>query len=164
MNPELTTLSIYEMITKIISTNRELPIEIKISDLTSYSLVSFYDFGSLRIKCGKKATYILLAEPYNFFLDDYPALITSQLKSEAPWTRILISSTNDIFNLQSLILEIYDKAFFLGVSEFFGCCSRYVQCSDNLKCVQPDTKLAKGCMYGRHLKKGKVFYGKNKNT
>ncbi len=165
MSSELTVPKVYDAIFKIISTNKESPIEIKLADLTSYSLISFFDFGALRIKCGKKISFIMLSDQFkSFFLDEYPSLTVTQLKSEAPWIRILIKSIDDILNLQPLILNIYDEAFFRETSEFFGCCSRYVECSNNLKCVQPNKKLARGCMYQRNLKNGKVFYGVNKNT
>ena len=45
----------------------------------------------------------------------------------------------------------------------FGCCSRYIECSDNMYCNNPDRHIAKGCHYKKHLDKGQIFYGKNKN-
>lgn len=50
------------------------------------------------------------------------------------------------------------------IPEFsFGCCSRYVQCSDEKMCVQPDKEFAKGCHYKINLENNRIFYGKNKN-
>lgn len=43
----------------------------------------------------------------------------------------------------------------------FDCCSRYIQCSDALRCIHPDPSLGVGCRYRRVLKSGRVFYGKN---
>lgn len=48
-------------------------------------------------------------------------------------------------------------------TERFGCCHRYVECSDAKKCIAPDKIHAKGCIYKDNLEKGKIFYGKNKN-
>lgn len=42
--------------------------------------------------------------------------------------------------------------------ESFGCCSQYLECSDNKRCVKQDPKFAKGCTYRRNLLKGKIFY------
>lgn len=47
--------------------------------------------------------------------------------------------------------------------EIFGCCSRYVECSDNRQCIHPDLLRAKGCQYRKNLEIGRIFYGKNKN-
>lgn len=48
-------------------------------------------------------------------------------------------------------------------TERFGCCSRYLECSDELRCVQPNVPWAHGCMYRENLNRGRVFYGKNRN-
>lgn len=46
-------------------------------------------------------------------------------------------------------------------SERFGCCHRYVECSDAGKCIAPDPIHAKGCYYKENLENGRIFYGKN---
>ncbi|MGN1012614.1 MAG: exonuclease domain-containing protein [Clostridia bacterium] len=43
----------------------------------------------------------------------------------------------------------------------FGCCSRYIECSDSKKCVNTIRELRKGCIYKKNLESGKIFYGKN---
>ena len=48
--------------------------------------------------------------------------------------------------------------------ELFGCCSRYLECSDQKQCVHPDRVVARDCAYKRNLESGKIFYGKNKNA
>ena len=47
------------------------------------------------------------------------------------------------------------------ISKWFGCCAWYVQCSDALKCINPDTDHAKYCSYRQNLEAGRIFYGKN---
>ena len=46
----------------------------------------------------------------------------------------------------------------------FACCSRYIQCSDEKKCLHPQQIYAKQCWYRDNLEKGSIFYGKNKNV
>lgn len=48
--------------------------------------------------------------------------------------------------------------------ERFGCCHRYVECSDARECTAPDKYHARGCYYRENLEKGKIFYGKNANN
>ena len=48
-------------------------------------------------------------------------------------------------------------------AEMFGCCSRYLECSDNKKCTHPDKLYVKGCQYKLNLDAGRIFYGKNRN-
>ncbi len=47
-------------------------------------------------------------------------------------------------------------------SDTFGCCSSYVECSDNRECVHPNPYYASGCMYKKNLDAGRIFYGVNK--
>lgn len=49
-------------------------------------------------------------------------------------------------------------------SSSFGCCSRFVECSDAKKCVHENKIYSMGCMYRKNLDAGKIFYGKNKNV
>lgn len=77
--------------------------------------------------------------------------------------KIDLVDTSDIFKLDDEILNIYNFLFLQYAVEDFGCCSRYVECSDNKKCINTDIKLRLGCLYKKNLDKNKIFYGKNKN-
>ncbi len=47
----------------------------------------------------------------------------------------------------------------------FGCCSRFIECSDARKCVHADDPYYLRCYYRRHhLEAGRIFYGVNCNT
>ncbi len=48
-------------------------------------------------------------------------------------------------------------------SNSFGCCSKFVECSDARKCVHENRIYSMGCKYRMNLEAGKIFYGKNKN-
>lgn len=45
----------------------------------------------------------------------------------------------------------------------FGCCSRFIECSDAKKCVHENKIYSMGCKYRMNLDAGRIFYGKNKN-
>ena len=46
----------------------------------------------------------------------------------------------------------------------FGCCSRFVECSDARKCVHENKLFSMACHYRHNLDNGRIFYGKNKNV
>lgn len=52
---------------------------------------------------------------------------------------------------------------YLSPENPFGCCSRYMQCSDAKKCVHPNKLYSTACAYRHNLEHGRIFYGKNKN-
>lgn len=56
-----------------------------------------------------------------------------------------------------LICEIENFA----PSENFGCCDKYVACSDAKKCLHKNLYYAKSCLYRKNLENGRIFYGKN---
>lgn len=62
---------------------------------------------------------------------------------------------------------LYDTLF-KAVKEFkpserFGCCEKYVACSDARKCLHSNNFYARCCWYRQNLEAGRIFYGKNKN-
>ena len=48
------------------------------------------------------------------------------------------------------------------MAESFGCCSSYVDCSDNRSCIHAGNSEYEGCQYRKNLEIGQIFYGKNK--
>lgn len=45
----------------------------------------------------------------------------------------------------------------------FGCCDKYVECSDAKRCVHSNPFYYRSCQYRTNLLAGRIFYGKNKN-
>ncbi len=66
-------------------------------------------------------------------------------------------------NFSDLLLLIVQKLLGQYTADEFGCCSRYLECSDAKHCVHPNHIESLGCAYKRNLEKGLIFYGKNKN-
>lgn len=79
------------------------------------------------------------------------------------YIKIYINCIEDIYKLESELKEVYKYLYLNEAIENFGCCSRYIECSDVMKCINPDKKMARGCQYKVNLESGKIFYGKNKN-
>lgn len=59
---------------------------------------------------------------------------------------------------------VFEECYKEGSVEIFGCCSKYIECSDRRKCVHSDIKIAEGCMYKLNLEEGRIFYGVNCNV
>lgn len=45
----------------------------------------------------------------------------------------------------------------------FSCCSQFIKCSDEKKCVHANKLYSTACVYRHNLENGKIFYGKNRN-
>lgn len=50
-----------------------------------------------------------------------------------------------------------------SITKEFDCCSRYEECSNARKCINPNPDMALGCGYRKIMKQGRIFYGKNRN-
>lgn len=109
----------------------------------------------------KKTNFLVLGN------NDYCPLIkdgksTKQKKAEGLILKgqdLQIISENVFYDM----LEDSDKDQFKDQSVEFGCCSKYLECSDARKCVHENSDYAEGCAYNKNLKNGKIFYGKNRN-
>lgn len=83
------------------------------------------------------------------------------LDDNGEWIKYKIENINDISKISDIIIDIYED-FEASVHQF-GCCSRYEECSNNKKCIHPDTLYSQGCLYRKNLESGKIFYGINAN-
>lgn len=75
--------------------------------------------------------------------------------------RIICEKSENLSSLKSLFVYVLNHVID-SLPTDFGCCSRYLECSDAKKCVNPDKELALKCYYLKNLRKGLIFYGDNK--
>ena len=150
-------------IVEMIKAQKGSDAEIEIKLNLAYSSIKFFGVYTLRVKCASK-NYIVLKNSFEHIWANCNSLRVKQIKSDKLWSRISFDSQEELKNLYPLFLQLYDQAFLMVNVELFSCCSRFMQCSDERICVQPNKRLTLGCIYGKHLKNGKVFYGKNCNV
>ena len=175
---ELYKKTIFEMLEKIIKnveiedsniysicTNDE---KLKINELQNnglsfkvfknYNLLNFYKMKKVNDTIAIRAVDNILQR----IISKFPE---AKYNTETEYVRISISKIEDIKNISDEIIDIF-KYFFLQymhTAESFGCCSKYLECSDNLKCVNNNIRLRLSCIYKNNLENGRIFYGKNKN-
>lgn len=78
----------------------------------------------------------------------------------AGWKR-LIAAEFSFSMFPNLPPAIYEAYF---AQNGFDCCSRYMQCSDARRCLQPNMQLSRQCTYRQKLIHGIVYYGENRNV
>lgn len=123
--------------------------------------VHFFGSAVVRIVELKKGVRLELADRY------FRSLRVSELdsygKAKDGWAKIDL--TEDVAELiLGDLWRVHERCYSEQSVDNFGCCSRYVQCSGERKCVHPDRDFARGCAYKVHLDGGRVFYGKNRNV
>lgn len=95
------------------------------------------------------------------FVDKFSKV--SKRKGNINYIKCNLEKIDNIYKAKEEIKDIYYYLFLSAPVDSFGCCSRYSECSDAKKCINPDKKMAQGCQYKENLKNGRIFYGKNKN-
>ena len=132
------------------------------AEKSQYSSVYLFNEGCIfcRICFRGKQHYLSVPSAYESLIPD--GIKFKTLSSDPSYCRISLDSVDDVLLYKDILCEILAGQIDTFPTEF-GCCSRYEACSDALKCIHPDSDMAIKCAYRKNLKKGKVFYGKNKN-
>lgn len=155
-------INIFRKITTVLRENEKVLDEAGIvKNKTDYT-IKFFNVPAIKIKNAKR-NYIYIKSAYENRLKQYMQL--EEIKSMPNWIRFEVTTGEEINSLLSIVSDMYDDMYYQSMDfETFGCCSRYEQCSDELKCVNPDYKLARGCSYKLKLEAGIIYYGKNRNV
>ncbi len=69
------------------------------------------------------------------------------------------------YSLVSYIKRIteYELENYVSQAATFGCCNKFIECSDAKRCVHENKLYSKACSYRANLESGRIFYGKNRN-
>jgi len=154
-------LKIAKILIQILNTSERDTSKISYNQTKTYLSVLFYNIPCMRIKNGKKTKFISIKNYLNYTLKLCNNI--NFVVGKDGWSRIDLENEMDVLQLSQPILEIYDYCYAKSSGELFGCCHRYVECSDKRKCIIEDNPLSKGCIYRQNLINGKIFYGKNAN-
>lgn len=118
----------------------------------SYYSITFDGSVVARLKGGKK--------PYIEFPEN--GVVISEGRKRDGYIRLSLvdlANASDYANyFDSSLQAIID-----AIPKEFSCCSRYMECSNKIKCLNPDKEMAMRCGYRKILMSGKVFYGVNRN-
>lgn len=145
------------------------------SKATPYRDATAEEITFARVKTNGKSQYIAFQAKYKSLFEK--AGISFQTfkskKSSSDETDNLESSNKEDFIrldlsildpanpfIHKIINRIFSNSFSFAS---FGCCSRFLECSNAKKCVHEDNIYANSCMYRHNLEQGKIFYGVNKN-
>lgn len=151
--------NIIQMISEIIrDAERDLS-KMEYKKTKSYLLISFYDLAYIRYISNQKSQFISIPVHLNHIIKLFK--LNDLATEKSGWIKIPFVYIGQTFDLPKLILEIYDTCYAKVVGETFGCCSKYLECSDAKLCIQESEQWSKGCAYRKNLINGKIFYGKN---
>lgn len=160
---EQTYANVHNIIVSVILKNFLGPEFLSFQACTGYWSITYANALIARIHFGKKVSYFAVdtktAQP---LLEE--AHIPYDIKaSDRDFVRIPLTEPEDIKPAIGVIQAV-TQAVLDCIPKEFDCCSRFAQCSDAQKCIQPDDALRIGCGYRKIMASGKIFYGKNRNV
>ena len=141
-------------------------------DLPNNSIHLYSNISSKGVNAGKETSKsICIFEP------EYPPKAST---SKAPGKTVPTTATIKIVKsdkvFQHVIFKNNDSSIYSFIREnilyclanykatsSFGCCSRFIECSNAKRCVHENKIYSMGCKYRMNLDSGKIFYGENKN-
>ena len=125
-----------------------------------FSSVYYFEKNNLfiRIVLRNQARYIYIPDLY---IHHFPSYLLSKVKSVPDMSRISIENYSDILKYVTYLRSMLDDM--CRKLKDFGCCSRYLECSNATHCIHPNPRFALQCIYFYNLRDGKIFYGKNRN-
>jgi hypothetical protein len=98
------------------------------------------------------------------FQHDYEPFFPELQEPSDEWVKIRVQSIDEVVALKESIVNIIEYELRRTHGEAFGCCARYIECSDSKKCIHEDFVFSLGCQYRLNLLENRIFYGKNANS
>lgn len=163
--------AIYTALTNEIN-NSEYSKHLVVEQLKDGSIsIKAKSFLCAKVKLAKKVKYFEVRTKNIDIFKDYIATKGAQIitteeqltEDSRQWSRVTIETIGDVLSLAKPLCVVFMLVLSDVGGERFGCCARYIQCSDERKCVNPDFIMSLACAYKRNLEAGRIFYGKNKN-
>lgn len=89
--------------------------------------------------------------------------VVKEIPSDSAFIHVLFD------NVDSAVLKYIQENILYCLSKYrskaksFGCCSKYEECSNVMRCIHENRLYSTACLYRRNLESGRIFYGINKN-
>lgn len=152
-----------DSLSAVVSTNNVAQAKLLCKEGKSYSSVWYDTQMAFRICCRNDHHYFGIS---NMYAQTAPAeiagLATKDGRSDG-FTNYEFEPTPEGVLLFADFLSSALDAAIDNIPKEFDCCSRFEECSDARRCTNPNVDIATGCGYRKIIKKGHIYYGKNRN-
>jgi hypothetical protein len=148
-------------ITKCLA-DSNLPKEVSLDNENVLKLLEYKNHHSLVFV--DKLLFRVLLEKGECVLElqrEYEKFFPGQEDLSGKWLRVHLKSVNEIDRLKDSIVNILAYELKRTHGEAFGCCSKYMECSDSRNCIHDNFLFSLCCQYRLNLLENNIFYGKN---
>ena len=132
-----------------------------ISGKSLYRSTSTGELLFARLKATGTIQYISFSSKYKLLFNQ-SGIEYSEVESDMGFIRLGLDIFSPLTGYLDKLPDIFNKIF-IDIFSFpaFGCCDKYVACSDAKHCLHEDLVYSTACQYRSNLEQGKIFYGKN---
>lgn len=128
-----------------------------------FETIYFCDIAVIKTIYAKKANRLEVTAKY------FNSFGLGEPDEKANWLGITYDEQT-VCQIYNGAKEVFKRCYKDSAEFTFGCCSRFIECSDAKKCTckkehgyNNTKRFSSGSMYKDNLDKGLIFYGKNKN-
>lgn len=150
----------YDKVSELLRASGRSELNLQLHSRKAYDTIEIGDYSSacIRMKFGAKKQYFSVPSRYKTLVD----VANYTMDSSGNWIKIDINSPEDITLYRELLYKVYDHKLLDTSPDSFDCCSRYKECSNEKKCVNPYADIRKYCKYRQKIVNGIIFYGINR--
>lgn len=134
------------------------PKHLQLDQKKNYSSISFQSSLIARLCFRGSNSYFSIAYQYKDLLPFCPDEPTAK-----DFIRVQVDATGSDFDQYVSVFSEILKITLDRIPKEYDCCSRYLECSNNKKCLHPDKDFALTCGYKKIMASGRIFYGENRN-
>ena len=166
-SPTLTEDQVYNLLldslSSVISQNNVSHDKLIRKDGKAYSSVWYDTQMAFRICCRDNHHYFSVS---NLYTSNAPTELHKYVTKDGRYDGFtnfeFVPDTDGVMRFSTFLSSTLDMAID-SIAKEFDCCSRFEECSNVMHCTNPNVAIATGCGYRKIMKKGRIFYGKNRN-
>lgn len=137
---------------------------LEIKSAKDYSSVYFRKQLAFRVFCRNEQRFFGVSNGYASLADPEIRELAVSDKKYNGFDKYPFEPTNDGVQRFSAFFGAIIEAIIDSIQKEFDCCSRVEVCSNEKRCINPNSDLAVACGYRKIMKSGRIFYGKNRNV
>lgn len=147
----------------VIEQNSISPERLVVKEGKKHSSVWYDTQLAFRICCRDGHNYFGVSEAYaSCAPSELASRITKDGRNDGFTNFLYEPVEEDICKFSGFLSSVLDQAID-SIQKEFDCCSRFEECSNAKQCTNPNAEIATGCGYRKIMKKGRIYYGHNRN-
>ena len=147
----------------VVRYNNAAPEKLLLKTGENYSSVWIGTQMAFRICCRDGKCYFEVSTKNFDFAPEDIRVTATKYKPEADYQTMFFQPSHEgVMFFANYLGQVMDTTID-SITKEYSCCSRFEECSNVGRCINPSADIAMLCGYRKIMKKGRIFYGPNRN-